>query len=215
MQVIMQIQAPSLDNSYLAKLESLVDASHEAAEVRCEIEPTANVSDCFNVVAQRVNTQGGKLIFGWQVWLTNNLIEAEAHAVWENLEGELIDITPKEFPIQHIVFLEDKNRKYEGKQIDSFRLNITTNGLVDDLITVNKAIFSFDNRGERANHHDLSALLNNEQIAHKIYMLQMKNAINMLVSTNGTRQSKCPCGSNLKFKNCHGRDLLSRLMRVK
>jgi hypothetical protein len=213
--VIENISVPDLGNTHLSKLLMLVDASHEPIYVDIITESSAVVSDCFNIVARKVQKEGGKLIFGWQVWLTRHIIEAEAHAVWENPEGELIDVTPKLINISRILFLEDENRNYVGKQIDSIRLNITRNTLVDDLITVSKAIYAFDNRGERANYYDLSELLSEQQINHKIYMLNLKNLINVILASGGTRNTKCPCNGTLKFRDCHGRNLVQALYRIK
>lgn len=38
---------------------------------------------------------GGRLITGWGIWQWDNiLVEAEAHAIWESPDNQLIDITP-------------------------------------------------------------------------------------------------------------------------
>ena len=130
-------------DKYIQKLIEILNPTHEPIYVDFKAEPEAKPSDCFPIVEQKVENQGGKMILGWQIWKTNNLVEAEFHAVWETPDGDLLDISPKEIIVDKILFVEDNNLKYEGKQIDNVRLNITKNSIVDDLILINKTIFEF------------------------------------------------------------------------
>jgi hypothetical protein len=151
---------------------------------------------------------------GWQIWKTKNLIEAEAHAVWENPDGDIFDLTPKENGTTRILFVEDENLIYNGRQIDNVRLNISNNPLVDDLIKVGKDIYRVYNLGDRAHLYDLTDVINQRQVAHIEYLKQMRYFISALLSKNGKRKSPCPCGSRIPFKDCHGKDLTQRVDRV-
>ncbi len=153
------------------------------------------------------------MILGWQIWKGKHLVEAECHAVWEDNDEILHDLTPKEFDVDKIIFVEDENLVYADKQIDNVRLNITKNELVDDLIQVCEAIYRFDNKGERATLYDLSGVLNDKQFKHKENLLLLKEFINIILTRNGNRKSLCPCQSGYKFKDCHGNDLKKRIQK--
>ena len=42
---------------------------------------------------RKIEKDGGKSVLGWQIW-QNRLSEAEFHAVWKDLNENLIDIAP-------------------------------------------------------------------------------------------------------------------------
>lgn len=188
-----------------------INATHEEIYLSVEPEEDAVVSDCFPSVQKKVEQYGGKMIMGWQIWETKHLVEAECHAVWEDENGELHDITPKPFNIDKILFVEDANLEYEEKQIDSIRINKSKINLVDDLIDVCKAIHRFDNKGERADLFDLTDVLNEEQKNHRGYLIELKDYINFMLEKGNNNKSLCLCGSELKFIDCHGYNLKKRI----
>ncbi len=149
------------------------------------------------------------MVLGWQIWKSKEIVEAEFHAIWEDKDLELHDITPKEKNIDRILFVEDEKLSYDGKQKDNIRINITNNKLVDDLIKVCEAIHRFNNKGERAllYDYDLNNVINQSQIEYRLKLQNIKNLINILLSIDGHRNSFCPCGSKIVFKNCHGKNL--------
>jgi uncharacterized protein YchJ len=203
---------PATIDKDVKQLVMKVDPTHEPLYVHIKPEQGAEALDCFRVVEQKVKTAGGRIVYGWQVWKTPHLIEAECHAVWENPKGDLIDITPKQLPVTRILFLEDENVQYQGKQIDNIRLNISGNDLVDDLITVSEENFAFLNRGERADVHELS--LNHEQKRHLDYIQMMQYMISAMLGQKATRNSPCFCGNMKKYSECHGENLLQKLREV-
>lgn len=205
---------PKNINQHVNKLVEIIDPSHEPLYVDVKVEKGAAISDCFQVVQQKVKNHGSKMIFGWQIWETNNLIEAECHAIWESPRGVLVDITPKEFPVSKILFVEDEYINYTGEQIDNVRLNKTDNPLVDDLITVCKCIFEFYNRGERAKLYDLSGVLNSEQVGHLQYLKYLQQLISFMIEAGNSRDSACGCGGRKKYKDCHGENLVEKITKV-
>ena len=80
-------------------------------------------------------------------------------------------------------------------------------------LTVCKAIHRFDNKGERALLYELTDVLDERQKQHRHYLLELKEIINFILHNNGNRKSLCPCGSNIKFRVCHGKDMNSRILR--
>lgn len=190
-----------------------LDATHEETYLPLEPEKGAEERDCFPVVQKKVEQCGGRMIMGWQIWETKHLVEAECHAVWEDEDGDLHDITPKpeSLKIDRILFVEDGNLIYEEKQIDNIRINKSKINLVDDLIEVCKAIHRFDNKGERAYLYELTDVLNDEQKTHRAYLVELKDCINFMLERGMNKKSLCPCGSTLKFIDCHGYNLRKRI----
>ncbi|MGQ7947600.1 hypothetical protein [Flavobacterium sp. WC2509] len=205
----MTVTIPNLDNIYFKKLESILNTDYEPIEIICEIDNDQKTLDCFNIVRKKVENFGGKMILGWQIWQTNILMEAEAHAVWEDLEGELHDISPKSrnLPVKRIVFIEDSKMKYEGKQIQSIRVNITNNSVIDDYIKVSKLFFHLQNKGERANYYDLSEILNDNEIKEIGKAHNWKVQLQKFYEAGNNEKSLCFCGSLKNYKNCHRKEL--------
>lgn len=177
-------------------------------------EKDSTALNCFIIVERKVNNQGGKRILGWHFLESDNLIEAEFHAVWESEDKEIIDITPKEFPgINDTMFVIDDRLIYEEKQKDNIRINKTDNKLVDDFIEICKAIFYFENKGKRATQYDFK--LSDAEKSKYSELYELKKLFLQMITSNADKNSPCPCGSNKKFKNCHGRDLRIKLSRLK
>lgn len=167
-------------------------------------EAFAQVGECFPSVIQKIELSGGSAVYGWQIWQGDFLIEAEFHAVWKSESGELFDITPKAIPsINRILFVPDSKRKYDGKQVDNVRLNITENSLVNDLIKVSEDAFALLNKGQRATLYAVSLPPIEQQKLSKLE--ELKNSILYMLELKGTRNTACFCSSNQKFKHCHGK----------
>lgn len=205
----MIVTIPNFDNAHFKKLESIINADYEPIEILCEIEDSEKPLDCFDIVQNKVRNYGGKMILGWQIWQTNMLMEAEAHAVWEDSEGELHDISPKAFnlPIDKIVFIEDSKMKYEGKLIQNIRLNISNNSVIDDFIKVSKLFFYLQNEGKRANFHDLSEILNDNEIKEIENAYNWKIDLHFFFEEGKSEKSLCFCGTQKNYKNCHRKEL--------
>jgi len=63
---------------------------------------------CSDGVLEKVKHDGGCIRFGWTIWeWPRVLLTGEFHAVWVNLTGDLIDITPKPHREDRIVFVPD------------------------------------------------------------------------------------------------------------
>ncbi len=95
--------------------------------------------DCFYNVQNQVKIHGGKIAYGWVIWVWPKVfIEAEHHAVWEN-DGKLVDITSRNDGEKTILFLPDPNRSYDfkcGKRIDNTRLPLSTSSKVIHLLEI-------------------------------------------------------------------------------
>lgn len=74
---------------------------------------TARVRECFFNVLDQVEKAGGDLVYGWAIWEWPGVfIEAEHHAAWLH-EGQLVDVTPHEYPADRVLFLPDPSAVYD------------------------------------------------------------------------------------------------------
>ena len=176
-------------------------------------EQDALPNECFDNVEKKVNRDGGERIVGWQFWKHPYMLEAELHAVWRSPDGTLTDITPKNLTTPHILFVEDSARFYDGRQVDDVRINSTTNQLVDDFIALAQTKFYMFNGGEKADQK-LVTFSRNEQDILK-YIQGMMVAIDSMLEKGMVRNSPCLCQSGLKYKQCHGKDLILYLNSIR
>ena len=200
---------PKVEDNDVKRLEDLINSEFETIELTVEPLVNAVANDCFNVIQKEIEESGGKLIVGWQIWKSNFLIEGESHAVWESPEGVLYDFTPKANNAKTILFIEDPRIIYEGKNIDSIRLNVTNNKIVDCLIEVSKTYFIFTNRGQLAFFQgNLLDVLNIEERHELLGLWFLKSILIQMLHSGATHNSSCFCGSGNTFYNCHYRVLI-------
>ncbi len=168
----------------------------------------SEVSSCFGNVEKKVLRDGGRIKYGWILHLEPYLITAEFHAIWENNEGELIDITPDEDPtVRERLFVIDKKKVFEGERIENIMLNISGCSLIDDLILLKKASFRFmetDNRKMSIGRIDLDY---EGQIHWDIIAFWSYNIMH-LFSQNIDFQKYCFCGSEFGYIQCHRKHIM-------
>jgi hypothetical protein len=196
---------PDVTDLDLKKLLPLLECSAPANHIDFVSLDSVITNECFPNVERQVKNHGGSCIFGWQIWKTSLLIEAEFHAVWKSPEGLIYDITPKAQPVQKILFVSDPNKKYEGKQVNNIRVNITKNPIVDEMIEVYNAVFRIENQGARAFQHQLS-LQGKEAAAHQ-RLTAAKQLLEVMALHGQLPKSPCACGSGKKYKVCHGKKI--------
>lgn len=116
--------------------------------------PGKPAHECFSIVPEHVIAHGGEQLIGWAIWETPGmLIEAEFHTLWQDPQGNLVDLTPCGTPHQNILFLPDPGREYRGRQVDNIR-----RPLVDDLDVIRfvhlaSRLFEITNKGDLAEQH--------------------------------------------------------------
>ena len=164
--------------------------------------PGMEYQNCFCNVDKVVVAGGGHRINGWAIWqFANVLIEAEAHAVWQNDVMTLIDVTPHEHGEQQTLFLPDEGVKYQGTKIPSRRVALTDSSLVNEYITLaNEAEKFIIERMTTTN------IQPDDPCYPKLrHIWKRSRELNEIFKSNTGRNSLCPCGSGLKFKKCCGR----------
>jgi hypothetical protein len=173
------------------------------------VDADAEYKECYQNVSERVKKMGGDIVYGWQLWNTGMMLEAECHAIWRTKAGELVDITPKQIDTDTILYIEDERIEYKGQQIANIRINVSANPLVDDYIDVLDAKFRFENLGERATQSEVT--LKGEDIAKYQILDDYKYVLEVLINHNESGMSRCACGGNAKYKDCHGKNLKENL----
>lgn len=121
-------QTPNPDLPHVRDFCQLVAQGQTPILVPCQPVPGQPVGESMRVVPQYVATNGGEQLNGWAIRETPGLfIEAEAYCVWRDPQGNLIDITKRQLPDEHILFITDDKRPYSGPLLDTIRRPLVDN----------------------------------------------------------------------------------------
>jgi hypothetical protein len=208
-------KTPEIENEHMTKLMDKLNNGYNPEYVEIKPEPFSQLQQCFGNVEQKVKKDGGSAHYGWAIFISEIMIEAERHAVWENDNGDLVDVTPRDYGITTIVFVSDQeNFVYRGQLIDNVRLNITKNPVVDDFILLCETLEELYTYGTRRNDDELEMpdvvlpMVN-------IYEHAMKPAWQVFLSQGGTVDSKCFCSSGMSYKRCCGKGIRAKFISDK
>ncbi len=188
-----RITTPRVITKQIQELCKFV-SEYEPMYVPVIAEPGKRINECFHNVDAYVEKHGGQSILGWSIWQRANvLIEAEAHAVWKSLIGEMVDVTPHSNNETAILFLVDNQIKYEEKCIPNIRKALTSSPLVAEFIKL------FNERDQivlRAEGGTYSLPVN---------MIRRMREIEQELNQQVGRNDPCPCQSGIKYKKCCGK----------
>lgn len=208
------IVSPKVINEHVEKLLALMNAVMEPEIVPVEVDPTGKLANCYGNVLDKVSRDGGRIHYGWVIWQSKNLCEAEHHAVWEDSAGDLHDITPRSENIDKIMFLPDENKPYRGNTIDNFRLNISGNPVIDDFIYVCEVVEKLFTYATRKNNEEVAVP---SDLAQHINMYQIIKSNLLHFADNGCKLgSRCFCGSIKSYTSCcrkNLRQIANRILR--
>ncbi len=159
---------------------------------------------CFPNVRKAIEKFGGQMIIGWQIWESPFIIEAEYHAIWAN-KSSLIDITPKKIPISQILFVRNESQLYDGKIVDNFRLNLTKNTVVDDLIALYEMDYRIKNYKDRA--YSTKVELNSNEMQALGLISELVHNLTIFCCIGNDQNSSCFCGSQKTYHECHRQEI--------
>lgn len=218
-------EAASASSPHVQKLCARLSPDQTPVELSVTPEFDGHINDCFPSVDRKIARDGGSVQYGWQVMELPGLwVEAEFHAVWRSPDGQLVDVTPKQAPVQSTLFLPDLRRIYEGRQIPNEFLAISKDPLVQEHIDIQRRKFTLLNRGERAQAHGEINLVGREAREYERLASREQEIMERIVSNilgQGSKQQvmgegsllpmhkpgrndPCPCGSGRKYKRCCG-----------
>ena len=191
-----------------ANVERLLDrmkVEYEPEIVPVRSEDYATEGFCYRNVAEKIRRDGGKICYGRIVWEDEISCYGEHHAVWEDENGNLIDITSWKDGTNAVMFVPDNSEPYVGKLIDHIIVNTTNSSLVDDFIMLSSAIAKLRSLGKRVDEIYLSIPENVLQLISsyetaKLYIL-------MFHFRGGKSNSPCFCKSGKSYRKCHGKNL--------
>lgn len=195
--------SPKKVTPIVEQLMKLLNVEVVPVVIRVEVEPTAKHASCFYNVEEKIQRDGGKIHYGWAVWQHSHIIEAEHHAVWEDGEGNLLDITPQKENYDSVMFIPDNSNVYNGQMgKPNVRLNITSNKLIDDFIVYSNTIDSLYGMATRIDSQQLSLP---DQIVNAINSLEKcKSSVLQFYASGNNHESMCFCNSARTYHLCHG-----------
>lgn len=174
----------------------------EPIYVPVEVAEWSLMNECFPNVQRMVREQGGQQVNGWAIWQCANILaEAEAHSVWQNPEGELIDITPHVNGESQVLFLRDDTMVYSGQSIRNVRLALTGSPLAAELVDLGDEIDVVMCSYKPGTEIPLSELRR-----RLLPLKERREAIVGMLNQKADRNDPCPCQSGLKYKKCCGRE---------
>jgi hypothetical protein len=177
----------------IEELACMITSNSQLRFIDVKVADTSRINECYNNVDTVVRANGGKRILGRAIWQwANMLVEAEAHAIWETPEGDLIDVTPNSYNEDHILFLEVPNMTYDGMVIGNIRLPLTNSPCVKELIELCE---------------EMEAILSSTKEKHVAMpggLVKRRLELTQQISRSAGRNDSCPCGSGIKFKRCCG-----------
>ena len=181
-----------------------------AKPVHVPVHPRSDCApnECFFNVRAAVAAAGGRIAYGWVIWIWPSvLVEAEHHAVWELPDGALVDVTPKIHSERRVLFLRDDDATFDFagfRRRDNFRLALSSNRAVLEFIDASAALFAFlkahsVGREVAFDSEECRPLADRELRArHAIYDLFLKPT------------DPCTCGSARQVRRCCGIDRAKR-----
>ncbi|WP_157962052.1 YecA family protein [Acuticoccus kandeliae] len=168
-------------------------------------DPAAVARNCFVNVKEKVERDGGRIVYGWTIWeYPGVFIEAEHHAIHRDGEDRLRDITPADPGEGHQrLFLRDDTHPFDFERpwahLDNVRQALSKDPLIDRLFELS------------AERHKLFASLGAvglvqlpDDVADQLMHIGAKHdqaLFDIGMKYTGVNDP-CFCGSGRKFKKC-------------
>jgi len=193
---------PRKVTSAILSLCNEINPAETLVEVPVRPDKDAIVSECFNNVSEKVNREGGNLLYGWTIWEWPRVfIEAEHHAVWEK-DGKLVDITPKDNGERRILFLPDPTRTYdfEGQKRT---INIKRNlGRFPSVAAWIAATDEYHTACERNSVGNVISFepLEMQAFQHKLMNTMLTVIVDLAAETKP--RERCFCTSGKEYRKC-------------
>jgi hypothetical protein len=192
-------------------LEFCAGISPGAQPVYLRIRPEASceVSECFPNVCLKVEREGGRIQYGWEIseW-PRVFIEAQHHAVYEGPGGPpWLDITPAPEDDQQDtrLFLPDDTAVYDaanpGVRRDNIRKALAADSLVDEFLGLAAEMTAIMNHLPGTGMVTVEGSDAERALSNAKRRSRLRQQLAMKYTTQG---APCFCGSGQKFKRCHG-----------
>jgi hypothetical protein len=193
-------QSPTeVTNQVILLLKKFSERKYKLVYVPVKSEPTSIKSECYNNVREKIKSADGKIRFGWSVYDNGYFIEAEKHAIWESLEGDLIDVSPNEENIHTIMFIMDDIN--DGIYVPNIRCNYKGLQSIDDYFTI------YDTLDVLTLYYAKESDIVKGMFVFPPQLTQSVKAVTSLITEYSeyinSNIANCICGSNILYENCH------------
>ena len=104
--------------------------------------PQYGIGECwFNCLEQALN-HGGGVIYGWALWeVGKDHYQAQHHAIWHNVGGDLLDVTPNAINSDNVLFMPDGRAPFDPFELrHPFSLDWRPKGAYDWVAMYNKQV---------------------------------------------------------------------------
>lgn len=145
-------RAPIRVTENIRRVCAELDYAGQPFFVDVSLERDAERAKCVQNVHNKITRDGGSIRFGWAIWESPGIvIQAQYHAVWLSPEDEYLDITPRSFHAERILFLPDTKGKYNdgshfNKRFDNARWPLSDDPLVSEFVEICETIFDFEEK---------------------------------------------------------------------
>lgn len=75
-----------------------------------------DAAQCHVSAKHKALSDGGRRVHGWALWMFDDILLADHHSVWEDTDGNLVDVTPPSNGGVEILFVRDDTARIE--QVD-------------------------------------------------------------------------------------------------
>jgi hypothetical protein len=222
------IFVPSADAYAVTLLERRLGLPGAAVTVPFEHVSETREGYCYENVQRVVEERGGSILYGWVVWQHDDIfIEAEAHAVWQKLSGELACITPQTPAEKFLTFIPDATAIYDFHSrliTKNVRVALRSDTRLEKFFQLCDQQTDLFNAGRRRDPNNLGLAgkdadafltLDIQKTALMMQVLSgqpsvpigaqpFTNVETRQVTPKVGRNDPCPCGSGKKYKKCHG-----------
>lgn len=173
--------------------------------IKVDVWEKSEPLDCYNNVKKYCSKFGGEVVYGWMILIWPSVfIEAQFHAVWRDNSANLLDITDNVGHFEKILFLEDRNRIYEGKQVNNKRKALRKTNLINNYFRLADFVFGIMNEGELAEKTG-KIKIDSKKYKSLVEARKIQAEIeDVFINPEKFEGKLCPCGSEIKFEKCCG-----------
>ncbi len=132
----------SMGNFHFSEATTPTVMSNNPSKIVAKIQPTQSIStayynftkpddfepyeqECYYNVAKMIEIHGGEPVYGWVLWESDSMIEAEAHCLYKREDGVVLDITPRVSGEEKILFVADSRINISLKHLEGTSFSMT------------------------------------------------------------------------------------------
>lgn len=203
----------SIKNDITAQTQMLaehIDSEYEMLYIPIIPFRDSKPTYCYMNVNNKIKVSKGTVQYGWLVTQTTFTVEAIHHAVWQDSKGNLIDVTPSPLPLENTLFIPDDRIKYDGRIIDSIKINITSNEVVNDFIAIDSI--------KNAVQANTPQFIEGSRKMKSPYWFKYKTLgleVTKFLLEGNDQDNLCYCNSGSNYRHCHGQIIKNSLLSDK